>query len=163
MEFRVVSVNADGMQLEETRSQSAGLYWRTLLDLATAECNGSLDAERFGQTERHEVLMASPSEELSDIYSAPSFLERRYLVTQQTDPMVLELRKRYKKKGPNPGKDLNKWAENFADGISRDVRTAERLIRQKVPIEEICEQTGLRKETIMSLYSSKKRKGGNEK
>lgn len=77
---------------------------------------------------------------------------------QLDDPIMTELRKRYPKKGPGPGKDINKWAEDYANGISRDVRTAERLVHQKAPIEEICKQTGLRKETIESLYSSNKKK-----
>lgn len=74
------------------------------------------------------------------------------------DPLVKDLRKRYPKKGPEPGKDLNKWAEDYTNGISRDVQRAERLIHQKVPIEEICKQTGLQKDTIESLYSTSKKK-----
>lgn len=79
-------------------------------------------------------------------------------MNKKPDPLMTELRKSYLKKGPDPGRDINRWAEDYMNGIGRDVKTAERLIHQKVPIEEISRQTGLRKDTIESLYSSNKKK-----
>ncbi len=73
------------------------------------------------------------------------------------DPLMVDLRKRYPKNGPNPGKDINKWAAEYMSKIGDDIQKVERLIHIKVPIEEISKATGLRLETIKALYPSKRK------
>lgn len=69
-----------------------------------------------------------------------------------------KLRSKYPKSGPDPGRDINEWARKHMDQIGKKVMAAEALIRQKLPTEDICKKTGLKRESVESLRSPKKRK-----
>ena len=77
----------------------------------------------------------------------------------KSDPLMEELHKKYKSKGlnPKPNENLDHWAEKYMLDISNKVSKATRLIHKKVPIEDICKETGLNRESIESLYSKKKK------
>lgn len=68
------------------------------------------------------------------------------------------LRKKYPKRGRNPGKDLDIWARNYMDDISHKIDEAEKLLKTDIPIDYICTRTGLRKETVESLQTQKNKK-----
>ena len=74
------------------------------------------------------------------------------------DMFIKDLRKKYPKKGPNPGKDIQKWAREFMTEINFKIEQVFKLQREKKSIDDIAIQTGLRKETVSELINPKRKR-----
>lgn len=76
------------------------------------------------------------------------------------DPCIISLRKKYPTRGqnPKPGQDIDEWAYKYISDLLKKTKQANHLIREKVPIDDICKRTGLRKETVEFLYPSSRKK-----
>ena len=77
-----------------------------------------------------------------------------------TDSIMISLRAKYPKRGPNPGKDILKWATNYSNDIADKIDHAEALKKSGFTNEDISAKTGLRKETVAMLFNPKNKKKG---
>lgn len=73
------------------------------------------------------------------------------------DQIIAALRKRHPKKGPNPGRDKDQWAQDYMNDIAYKMDLAVKLWKDKWSIEDICEKTGLYEASVRSLLAGKRK------